>query len=70
LQHRLSHAPSTAHLASVACRAVDTPEFAAALIEKGYTELVIQKGAGQYCPCQLLTDGKTSGQAENGLKVQ
>jgi len=34
-------------------RAVDTPEFAEALIECGYTRLVVQKGAGEYAPTRL-----------------
>jgi hypothetical protein len=52
------------------CRAVDTPDFAAALAAKGYTQLVIQKGAGDYVPCKLLPARTTSGKHESGISVQ
>jgi hypothetical protein len=52
------------------CRAVDTPEFAAALRAKGYTQLVIQKGAGEYLPCKLLPAGAISGEHASGLRIE
>ncbi|WIA10315.1 hypothetical protein OEZ86_000456 [Tetradesmus obliquus] len=51
-------------------KAVDTPEFAAALAAKGYSQLIIQKGAGEYVPCKLLPAGATSAEHASGLKVQ
>jgi hypothetical protein len=39
-------------------RAIDTPEFGDALTERGYTRLVVQKGAGTYAPTRLLAGGR------------
>lgn len=48
-------------------RAVDTHEFAAALVEKGYTHLMVQKGTGAYVPCNVLQE---PGSPPPGLKVE
>jgi hypothetical protein len=50
-------------------RAVDTPEFAAALVEQGYTKLVIQKGAGEYFPNQLVPEGNDAVRLPIGLTI-
>jgi hypothetical protein len=50
-------------------RAVDTPEFAAALVDKNYTKLVIQKGAGEYWPNKLVPEGNDAVRLPNGLTV-
>lgn len=39
-------------------RAIDTPEFGDALTERGYTRLIVQKGAGNYAPTRLLAGGR------------
>ncbi|WIA23306.1 hypothetical protein OEZ85_000073 [Tetradesmus obliquus] len=51
-------------------RAVDRPEFAAALAAKDYTRLIIQKGAGKYVPCQLVPAGTTAAQHASGVWVE
>ncbi|KAF6251648.1 glycosyl transferase [Scenedesmus sp. NREL 46B-D3] len=51
-------------------KAVDTPEFAASLAAKGYTQLIIQKGTGEYVPCKLVPAGSTSAQLASGIKVE
>ncbi len=52
-------------------RAVDTREFADALAAKGFTDLIIQKGAGAYEPQQLLrgVSGRSATLA-NGLRIE
>ncbi|KAI8470239.1 MAG: glycosyl transferase [Monoraphidium minutum] len=50
-------------------RAVDTQAFSDALVSKGYSRLVIQKGAGSYAPQLLLPPGAASG-AFGGLEVE
>jgi len=50
-------------------RAVDTPEFAQALVDRGYTRLVVQKGAGIYAPTRLV-DGPSSGPWAGRLSVE
>lgn len=52
------------------CRAVDTPQFAAALVAKGYSRLVIQKGAGTYCPTNLVPVGCIAADHASGLRVE
>jgi hypothetical protein len=49
---------------------VDSPEFADALAAKGYSSLVIQKGAGQYAPTRLVPPGQASEQLPSGLTVK
>jgi NAD/NADP transhydrogenase alpha subunit len=63
-------ATATALILLCTHRAVDTPEFAAALVNKGYTQLVIQKGAGEYSPARLVQAGSTTAELPSGLNVQ
>ena len=51
-------------------QAVDTTEVANALVRKGYSKLVIQKGAGAYQVQTLLPAQAQSHQLSNGLQVQ
>ena len=51
-------------------QAVDTPEFADALISKGYKKLVIQKGAGRYQLQTLVPLGSQHHQLCNGLQIE
>eukprot|EP00878_Enallax_costatus_P004757 GHUV01005007.1.p1 GENE.GHUV01005007.1~~GHUV01005007.1.p1 ORF type:complete len:184 (+),score=62.05 GHUV01005007.1:120-671(+) len=51
-------------------RAVDAPQFAAALVAKGYNRLVIQKGAGAYSPTNLVPAGSTAADHPSGLRVE
>eukprot|EP00775_Hariotina_reticulata_P011613 gene11613-11757_t len=50
-------------------RAVDSPAFVAALAAKGYNQLIIQKGAGEYAPHQLVPAGSTSAEQPGGFRV-
>jgi hypothetical protein len=50
--------------------AVDTEEFAAALVTKGYARLVIQKGAGEYAPRVLVPPGASAAKLPSGLAVE
>uniref|UniRef100_A0A7S0WPF2 Glycosyl transferase family 28 C-terminal domain-containing protein n=1 Tax=Chlamydomonas leiostraca TaxID=1034604 RepID=A0A7S0WPF2_9CHLO len=51
-------------------RAVDTEEFGKALVSKGYTHLVIQKGNGAYAPHVLVPINETLGTTKEGLHVE
>ncbi|GBF94213.1 UDP-N-acetylglucosamine transferase subunit [Raphidocelis subcapitata] len=51
-------------------RAVDSRAFENALVAKGYSHLVIQKGAGEYAPRVLLPDGASAATLDSGLKVE
>ena len=50
--------------------ALDSQHFADLLVSKGYSRLVIQKGAGSYVPHHILQKGETSNQLPNGLGVE
>lgn len=50
-------------------RVIDDPEFADLLVSQGYTDLVIQKGAGEYIPQRLCPGGASSVKLDNGLTV-
>ena len=54
----------------VLIQAVDTTEVANALVSKGYSKLVVQKGAGKYQMHTLLPQGSQQHQLSNGLHVQ
>ena len=51
-------------------QAVDRAEIAAALTAKGYSRLVIQKGAGKHQVQTLVPRGSQHHQLSNGLQVQ
>jgi beta-1,4-N-acetylglucosaminyltransferase len=48
---------------------VDSLEFLSALKEKGYNQLVIQKGNGQYCPRVVVPLGQTQAHT-HGIAVK
>jgi beta-1,4-N-acetylglucosaminyltransferase len=51
-------------------RAVDTPEFAAALLARGYRGLVIQAGDGDYRPHRIFPPHCTSFRMPSGLYIE
>lgn len=51
-------------------QAVDSVAVADALVAKGYSKLVIQKGAGKYQVQTLVPQGSQYHQFDNGLQVQ
>lgn len=52
------------------CRAVDDLDFADAALARGYTRLLVQRGAGAYVPHNLVKEGQDSGTLPNGLEVR
>jgi beta-1,4-N-acetylglucosaminyltransferase len=50
--------------------ALDSPDLTDLLVTKGYSKLIIQKGAGSYIPQHILRKGEASNQLPNGLEVQ
>mmetsp|Transcript_28523 Transcript_28523/g.62781 ORF Transcript_28523/g.62781 Transcript_28523/m.62781 type:complete len:185 (-) Transcript_28523:1017-1571(-) len=51
-------------------KAVDNQELADVLAKKGYTKLVVQRGAGAYVPSVLVEAGKSTAKLPNGLNVE
>lgn len=50
-------------------RAVDSTELADALVQKGYKQLIIQKGNGPHFPRALVPEGQRN-TLSNGLQVE
>jgi len=51
-------------------QAVDTPEVAAAILDRGYDRLVMQVGDGAYKPRVLVPAGEGSAMSTGGLHVE
>jgi beta-1,4-N-acetylglucosaminyltransferase len=51
------------------CRAVDSLEVADALVQKGFTRLIIQKGNGPHFPRVLVPEGQNN-TLLNGLQIE
>lgn len=52
------------------CRAIDKRSFADALLAAGFMRLVIQKGDGQFRPCNILPHAHIWNVLDNGLYVE